>query len=529
MQHSLSKQSGHAAILFAMMIPAFFGLFTLGSDGARMMQSKARLGDAMEAASLAVTAHASTDNSANGINQTIANNYIEYYAADLKEVNSVSVTRRDCDTATECVPGEDMKFFQYDVTASVAFDSWFPGNEAIVGFGENFSVGAAGRARKYQSHAIDVVLAADFSGSMRERWDNNNSNREVKYIELMEIVGLVATELENFNDIVEVGQNTIGFAPYDHLARIRVGYDSPSGSFVFDDYCNNYDKRLRVPRETAGASHDSKEESGTLDSSGLVLGRVNNVVFNSNQRVDYSSTINRIRTVTPFGHSTQKDAKIDGDIEGFLLPDSYSYINNLHLDMNSYDSGSPSFCNPDNTYRAKFYSIGLTSDFESFIAETSRFRPDAKSGRGFTASFQGFLEGSRILKSGVNERKLLILLSDGEDNSCCGFTSIDKENSNSEYVEGTSFKTIANKLIRGTETDGLGMCEEIRDHLKVIPSKSDTEAHVEMAVIGFDYDPDDHPALAECVGSDNVYRAQNKEEILAQILSLIAEEIGRLK
>ncbi|MGR5541544.1 TadE/TadG family type IV pilus assembly protein, partial [Vibrio campbellii] len=134
----------------------------------------------MEAASLAVTAHASTDNSANGINQTIANNYIEYYAADLKEVNSVSVTRRDCDTATECVPGEDMKFFQYDVTASVTFDSWFPGNEAIVGFGENFNVGAAGRARKYQSHAIDVVLAADYSGSMRQSW----GGEQLKYIDL---------------------------------------------------------------------------------------------------------------------------------------------------------------------------------------------------------------------------------------------------------------------------------------------------------------------------------------------------------
>ncbi|GAL12454.1 protein TadG [Vibrio astriarenae] len=111
MQCSLQKQNGHAAILFAMMIPVFFGLFTLGSDGARMMQSKARLGDAMEAASLAVTAHASTDNSADGVNQTIAKNYIEYYATDLKAIESVTVSRRDCDTASECVPGEDMKFF----------------------------------------------------------------------------------------------------------------------------------------------------------------------------------------------------------------------------------------------------------------------------------------------------------------------------------------------------------------------------------------------------------------------------------
>ncbi|MEZ8772114.1 TadE/TadG family type IV pilus assembly protein [Vibrio sp. 10N.247.310.17] len=43
MRHAMRKQSGHAAMLFAMMIPALFGVFMLGSDGARALQTKARL------------------------------------------------------------------------------------------------------------------------------------------------------------------------------------------------------------------------------------------------------------------------------------------------------------------------------------------------------------------------------------------------------------------------------------------------------------------------------------------------------
>lgn len=52
-----NKQEGHAAILFVMMVPVLFGVFVLGTDGARAMQDRARLDDALEAASLAIAAH----------------------------------------------------------------------------------------------------------------------------------------------------------------------------------------------------------------------------------------------------------------------------------------------------------------------------------------------------------------------------------------------------------------------------------------------------------------------------------------
>ncbi|MGR5253251.1 TadE/TadG family type IV pilus assembly protein [Vibrio astriarenae] len=527
MQHSLSKQSGHAAILFAMMIPAFFGLFTLGSDGARMMQSKARLGDAMEAASLAVTAHASTNTDTN---KQIATNYIEYYAADLKGVNSVSVTRRDC-TEEECKAGVDMKFFQYDVITSIKFNSWFPGNEAIVGFGESFDVGAAGRARKYQSHAIDVVLAADFSGSMRKTWDGGNKRR---YEDLMDVVSDVATELDNFNKIITSGTNMIGIAPYDHYSRMKIGLDQVNtstdeliGNFPYSEYCEEYENALRVPRESTHSQannthrfHQDYAEKGTTKPNGngssgyydtnIVLARIDHVAKSDAGSINYEQTVASIKSQT-FGLSDSE--YYDGPIG--LRTNKFSFDDD-GLDINSYGQNEPSICNKDNTHRAKFYSIGLTSNFSKFTEEVLEFRPDGQGGRGYTASFQGFIEGTRILKSGVNKRKLLILLSDGEDYGT--FNVIGSGSSNK-----VGFDTIADTLVNEHS-----MCEVIKEYLSELPD-SDEEAHVELAVIGFEYEVKDNQALADCVGAENVFKAQDKEEILAQILSLIAEEIGRLK
>ncbi len=61
MRHSRVKQSGHAAILFAICVPVLFGVFMLGSDGARALQTKARLEEAAEAAVLAVSAEDSSN------------------------------------------------------------------------------------------------------------------------------------------------------------------------------------------------------------------------------------------------------------------------------------------------------------------------------------------------------------------------------------------------------------------------------------------------------------------------------------
>ncbi|GAL12455.1 protein TadG [Vibrio astriarenae] len=351
-------------------------------------------------------------------------------------------------------------------------------------------MGAAGRARKYQSHAIDVVLAADFSGSMRNNW-----NGSVRYLGLIDVVNSVADELAHFNQLFDpgVGVNTIGISPYDHYNRVVIGSDKIENPFDATLHCDTTmvkgshqanshspsttSKMLRIP----GTDNTGNKAADVYDEDRIVLGRVDNLVY-SGTNLQYGKTLDQM-----------KAGGVDVSTE---------------------------YCNRDNTELARFYDIPLTSDFESFKSQLNTFRPDHASGRGYTASFQGFLGGTRLLKRGINSRKLLILLSDGQDTG--SYSSI----GNGSNTPNTGFKTIATNL-----TNSHKMCDEIRSYLSTYTAAdgSTQQAQVELAVIGFTYNPSDHPALETCVGKDNVFKAENKEEILAQILSLIAEEIGRLK
>ena len=99
------KQKGHAALLFVLLIPALFGMFTLGLDGALMLQNDARLNDALEAASLAVAA-ANDDNDDDGdgvddgkiglgssFNQTLAKAYINEYMYNSDSISKVRISK----------------------------------------------------------------------------------------------------------------------------------------------------------------------------------------------------------------------------------------------------------------------------------------------------------------------------------------------------------------------------------------------------------------------------------------------------
>ncbi|MDN2483722.1 TadE/TadG family type IV pilus assembly protein [Vibrio agarivorans] len=461
---SVSKQRGHAAILFVMMVPIFFALFSLGSDGARMMQSKARLGDAMESAALAVTAHASASGS---INEDIAQSYINYYFGDVYEIDSVSVSRRNCDIETECPTGVN-RYFEYNVAADLKFKTWFPGNQRVIGPGDYYNVAGLGTARKFQSHAIDVVLATDFSGSMRNNWPGGNNAR---YVDLISVIGDVVDELKSFNDLDNVESlNTVGIAPYDHYTH-----------HIVEDttLCDNF----QLPGTSIDYAPPSNNEAQIYRKDNIDIGRVEPLVINyDNNEVDYQSSIEQIYNL---------------------------------------ESNQP--CYIDRTRVSKFYNIPLTSNFDEFLSAISSFEPDNASGYGFTASYAGFLEGAKILKQGTNKRKLLILLSDGDDSG--GHTSVfgrGPKNRTQDGIDYPSYRSMAETLI-----DTYSMCDSIREYLNEPIDGEQVQA--ELAVIGFGFNPSSHPALGRCVGSDNVYQAENTEETLTLILSLIAEEIGRLR
>ncbi|OOF10508.1 hypothetical protein BZG79_10490 [Salinivibrio sp. MA427] len=104
-----------------------------------------------------------------------------------------------------------------------------------------------------------------------------------------------------------------------------------------------------------------------------------------------------------------------------------------------------------------------------------------------------------MVEVGANPRRLIILLSDGADN----------------------FTDTTDKLI---EAD---MCTNIIEHLNSLNVDGEP-VKARMTAVGFADSEDIPPQMESCVGEDNVFSAENPDEIKNKILELITEEIGHL-
>tara|TARA_Y100000588_G_C14134732_1_gene873287 strand:+ start:29 stop:1351 length:1323 start_codon:yes stop_codon:yes gene_type:complete len=425
-------QQGHAGILTVLILPALWMLFSMGTDGARGLQDKARLDDALEAAVLAVSAHNDENIGTNGsqVNKDIVNAYVNAYVTDKESITGVKITKLDCDNIPDCVSGlsnGDSRFFQYEVTASTKHDSWFSSDE---NFGAQFDVSGSSISRKYQDNPVDVVFVSDFSGSMDNGWSGGNQD---KYKDLRDVIASVTVELQKFNDNVNLDDNTISFVGYNNYTKVTQH--------------NCYLDQLKYKTEV-------KIRRGKI--------RVET-------RVDYSATVNDV-----------------------------------------FNEKNASNCRTENIYpNAKFNDILPTTNFTTFNSTVNTFRPD-----GYTASHQGLIRGAQLAMQGTNPRRLIVILSDGADLG-----------DNKVANRGTrSHKGISENLY-----GQYGLCDKIRNDLNSQTTSDGDDVLSRVAVIGFDYDLDSNKGLKDCAGEDNVFKAQNKTEILAKILELISEEIGHLK
>ncbi|MEZ9338099.1 hypothetical protein AB4176_09550 [Vibrio splendidus] len=414
MRQSLNKQKGHAAILFALLIPGFYGLFALGIDGARAIQNRARLGDAAEVAALALSAQNSTSSQHN---TALARLYVDAYIRD-KEINvPMNIVRTECQLTdqTQCEGGA--RYSQYDISITTTHEAWFPGNENFVGLDEKYSVSHAGTARKYQGDSIDIAFVTDFSGSMDYWWGTKR-----KYQEVQDIISNVLVELEKFNQ---------ESASPDELNKVTL---VPFAAYSVDavgDRCNGSWNKRKIYYS-------------------------NQIVHGRNDKQKVKNTVENLWQVKESDERCDKSANYD------------------------------------------YYTTVLTSDLNSIDDDIKSFSPD-----GGTASYQGIIRAAQILKATnqPNPRRLIVILSDGDDND---------PDMTSALVEE-------------------GMCTEIIDGLSSDRTISGRPVTAQLALIGFTYDVSDNKALSDCVGKSNVYDASNPDELLEIILNLISEEIGHIK
>ncbi|MFC1234488.1 pilus assembly protein TadG-related protein [Vibrio sp. F74] len=442
------RQRGHAALLFVLIIPPLFGMFSLGTDGAMMMQNDARLNDALEAASLAVAA-ANDDNDENGdgiddgeiglgsqFNQNLASAYVTEYMHSMESISEVRVAKRECESIPDCVSGlenGEPRFFEFEVTATTKHKTIFD-TDALSN--NDYEVSSKGKTRKYQNHAVDIVFVSDFSGSMGDSWDGG---AKTKYLDLVDVIDKVTVELAKFNGLINMDDNTVGY----------VGF-------------NRYTRKFSSSTKLSKSQYiwfGNRERWITRGTTVIEL-----CVFNQLYGSNWSKAVNNI-FVEKSCNSTKKRLVLGKD----------------------YNSDG------DDAY---FYDVDLTSNFTAFNNTISSFYPDSG-----TSSYQGLIRGAQIAEKGDNPRRLIIVLSDGDDNS----------------------SSTTSSLVNA------GMCSTIRNTLDAKVTSSGDDVTSKIAIIGFDYNVNANTALQTCAGAENVFEAENTNDILNKILELISEEIGHLK
>ena len=439
---SLNKhQRGHASLMFILIFPALFGVFVWGTEGARIMQDDARLGDAMEVAGLAVAAENADDTL---IQQKTAQKFIETYFTNSKaNIPLPTVTKLTCEQNPDCDQNDPnvARFFEYQITATVTQDTWFDGGGDFASFGDSYNVKNASVARKYQSQAVDVVLVADYSASMFQYWSGGSKR---KFQDLNDIIADVAKELKTFNEQNTNQVNKIAVVPFDF-------YTSQN---------NSQGKRRFAAHIHCGNGNNSNCRIGEPAGNGA--------------SINASKTVNKIFDVTDAIH------QYNWKKSNSWWVDTRKYVQNISV----------------------FRNIYLTSNFQTDvinkIGNTAYFNISSGNGSG-TSSYAGLIKGAQIAAMGTNPRRLIIILSDGVD----------------------SYSGVTDALITA------GLCSTIIDHLNGLKS-GDDNVKAKLAAVGFDYDIDSNPQMSNCVGENNVYKAENRADIKNKILELISEEIGHL-
>jgi len=433
----MKQQKGHAALLFILFFPLFFGFIALATDGVRAMQLKVRMHEATESGILAVIASNRFDTAADDANnREIMRNYLDFYFPDNIGIENVNITRKPCDQIAECIEGVnlrgELRYFEYDVRAQVKIASWFPGGNGFVGMGPELKASDGARAKKKQSETIDVILVADYSGSMEDTW----SGRDRKYQAVHRIMGMIADELDKFNQIIaNVGgtnRNTIGLSPFNFYSRNMMGCS-------YSDYYTNVQLTI----------NDMFDEKG----------------------------MDRCIPQTMLGGGERS---------------------------------------------ANYFTIPLMTQPRNFVTSLSQFRPS-----GGTNFLQGFIRGVRLARQGTNTRRLVVILSDGEDNPNHRMRIYNA--AQRQYQMSSKY---SNEM--SAEAVNAGICRAAKRGIEGDLTPDGKAVKARFAAIGFGeagsngYDPYTNEPLMDCVGEENVFKAENEQEILNKILELITEEIGTL-
>lgn len=206
-----NDQTGSAAIYFIFIIGVIFSIGILSLEGARYIGKKARLGDGLEAAAIAVAVndrvHSQFDEKKS---ISIADKWVEKYIPDSKNIE-VTVVREEKNQKfgkDSLVTPYEIDYFHYDIRAVTTHDSWFK-FESWASFEKEQKVANTGSSARIKgSHQpVDIVFVADYSGSMNKKINDSDHYNKIEY--LKRAVTGVTDKIHKLHD-----RSTFGFIPF---------------------------------------------------------------------------------------------------------------------------------------------------------------------------------------------------------------------------------------------------------------------------------------------------------------------------
>ena len=397
----MKKQQGVAMILFVMIAPVLMAMFFLGVQGARALQNKARIEDAVDMANRAVISQKSMDKQAAKV---LAEQYIRTYMTGENDNITIKIEKLGCYDSVKCRKDSDNGKPIYTESKLLAVSNhnyWFPNPFSSE---PNYDVAASSVSRQFQGTPADIYFIADMSGSMGHGF-RGVRNGQSKFETLAAVIKRVTADLDLYNSR-HTDKHRVALIPYNIVTHHR-----------------------------------------------SMNGKIYEVQQYDEHNLNVRDVVDNMLTVKSLGRE----------------PRSYGY----------------------------FYDILLTREFKSFNDQIALFKP-----KGMTASDQGIMRAAQIAARAVdlNENQVFIILSDGADSS--------------PYV--------TRDLVQA------GMCRKINNLFKYKKALNGEDIAVKLAVIGIDYPVTQFPAMATCVGAENVYHASSGDDVYKNIINLISEESGRL-
>ena len=447
-------QQGAAMVMFMLMLPVLVGLMFLTVDSGRFLRLKAQVADATEVASLAVSAlplgpGGWNEEEEKARRETLARNYMAILVPDLG--GNPGADRLNVTIRYEKSDDSDSlinSYIQYTLNITTKHDAIFPAKpEASFGFTNPVTFVSQSKSRKYNGVPVDLVLVADFSDSMNSKWYWKDSNGKKK-------------SQKKFTILKDVVKNTVEkIESYSQDGDMK----STISLVPFNAYTNKETPRCATLQ--AVIEWEEKKSNGEFKPkvpwSGQKWGnRSNDHKF----YVNVQATLDRIF-----------------ETKGCL------------------ENKKPKY------YERNFYTIEFPEKYGDIITKIKEMEADHH-----TASYEGIIRGSQIAYRGKTPRRLIVVLSDGNDRGPSHGT--DDYGYNPVRFHAKRLEANPN------------YCDKIRSELNA----SDIQVQSKIAVIGFDYDVDKNPYLKKCAGDDNVYEATDPASLNAILDGLIDEEIGHL-